>query len=70
MDTELVEGTEVRAEGSKTREESSSKRAGDGLKQESTKKQKMDDDKETVELKSLMKIIPVIDDVDKSAMYL
>ncbi|GKA92646.1 hypothetical protein Tco_0814571 [Tanacetum coccineum] len=58
MDTELVEGSEVRAEGSETREESSSKRAGDELKQESTKKQKMDDDKETSELKSLMKIVP------------
>ncbi|GJT50918.1 putative ribonuclease H-like domain-containing protein [Tanacetum coccineum] len=31
MDTELVEGSEVRAEGSKTREESSSKRVGDEL---------------------------------------
>ncbi|GKB90219.1 hypothetical protein Tco_0962491 [Tanacetum coccineum] len=58
MDTELVEGSEVRAEGSETREESSSKRAGDKLKQESTKKQKIDDDKETAELKSLMKIVP------------
>ncbi|GJZ93165.1 uncharacterized mitochondrial protein-like protein [Tanacetum coccineum] len=57
MDTELVKGSEVRAEGSETREESSSKRAGDELKQESTKKQKMDDDKETAELKSLMKIV-------------
>ncbi|GJS77256.1 hypothetical protein Tco_0727137 [Tanacetum coccineum] len=50
MDTELVEGSEIRAEGSETREESSSKRAGDELKQESTKKQKMDDDQETTEL--------------------
>ncbi|GJW01013.1 ribonuclease H-like domain-containing protein [Tanacetum coccineum] len=31
MDTELVEGSDVRAEGSETREESSSKRAGDEL---------------------------------------
>nr|GEW02055.1 hypothetical protein [Tanacetum cinerariifolium] len=36
----------------------SSKRAGEDLTQESTKKQKVDDDKETVELKQLMKIIP------------
>ncbi|GKB33067.1 hypothetical protein Tco_0872468 [Tanacetum coccineum] len=49
---------EVRAEGSETREESSSKRARDELKHESTKKQKMDDDKEIAELKSLMKIVP------------
>ncbi|GJW42211.1 hypothetical protein Tco_0071010 [Tanacetum coccineum] len=57
MDTELVEGSKVRAEGSMTREEGSSKRAGDELKQESTLKQKIDD-KETAELQSLMKIIP------------
>ncbi|GKD36866.1 hypothetical protein Tco_1257073, partial [Tanacetum coccineum] len=57
MDTELVEGSkvraegsEVRAEGSETREESSSKRAGDELEQEKAKKQKMDEDKEIAEL--------------------
>ncbi|GJS12165.1 hypothetical protein Tco_0368961 [Tanacetum coccineum] len=44
MDTELVGGSEGRAEGSETRaEESSSKRAGDELKQERIKKQKTDD---------------------------
>ncbi|GJU14953.1 hypothetical protein Tco_1142919 [Tanacetum coccineum] len=58
MDTKMVEGSEVRAEGSEIREESSSKRVRDELKIESTKKQKMDDDKETAELKSLMKIVP------------
>nr|GEX11136.1 hypothetical protein [Tanacetum cinerariifolium]GEX13226.1 hypothetical protein [Tanacetum cinerariifolium] len=42
--TELVEG--------------SLKRVGEELTQESAKKQKVDDDKETVELKQLMKIIP------------
>nr|GEZ96018.1 hypothetical protein [Tanacetum cinerariifolium] len=42
--TELVEGKE--------------KRAGEELVQESSKKQKVDDDKETSELKQLMKIIP------------
>ncbi|GJV54196.1 hypothetical protein Tco_1449937 [Tanacetum coccineum] len=70
MDTELVEGSEVRAEGSETREESSSKRAGDKLKQESTKKQKMDDDKETAELKSLMKIVPDEEEVAINAIPL
>ncbi|GJW55025.1 hypothetical protein Tco_0099110 [Tanacetum coccineum] len=50
MDTELVEGSEVRAEGSKTRAEGSSKRTGEYLQQESTKKQKVDEDKETAEL--------------------
>ncbi|GJS70489.1 putative ribonuclease H-like domain-containing protein [Tanacetum coccineum] len=43
MDTELVEGSE-------TREEESSKRAGDELEQENAKKQKVDDDQETAEL--------------------
>ncbi|GJR52104.1 hypothetical protein Tco_1402625 [Tanacetum coccineum] len=41
-----------------TREESSSKRAGDELEQEKEKKQKVDEDKETAKLQSLMKIIP------------
>ncbi|GKA80742.1 hypothetical protein Tco_0787434 [Tanacetum coccineum] len=52
--TELVEGKE--------------KRAGTKLIQENTKKQKVEDDKETTELKQLMKIIPdeeevAIDDI-------
>ncbi|GJU17534.1 hypothetical protein Tco_1145500 [Tanacetum coccineum] len=51
MDTELVEGSE-------TREEESSKRAGDELEQENSKKQKMEDDKETAELQSIMEVIP------------
>ncbi|GKB27319.1 putative ribonuclease H-like domain-containing protein [Tanacetum coccineum] len=59
MDTELVEGSAVRAKGS-------SKRAGEDLQQESTKKQKMDnvkettevdEDKETAKLQSLMEVI-------------
>ncbi|GJT44727.1 putative ribonuclease H-like domain-containing protein [Tanacetum coccineum] len=41
-----------------TREESSSKRAGDELEQEKAKKQKVDEDKEIAELQSLMKIVP------------
>ncbi|GKD24477.1 putative ribonuclease H-like domain-containing protein [Tanacetum coccineum] len=53
MDTELVGGSEVREEGSETKEESSSKRAGDELEQEPSKKQKMEDDKETTELSKL-----------------
>ncbi|GKF33203.1 hypothetical protein Tco_0106403, partial [Tanacetum coccineum] len=49
-------------------QESSSQRAGDELEQESIKKQKVDEDKETSELKSLMEVIPdeeevTIDDV-------
>ncbi|GJY85243.1 hypothetical protein Tco_0499269 [Tanacetum coccineum] len=57
MDTELVGGSEVREEGNETREESSSKRACNELEQEPSKKQKVDDDKETEELKKCMEII-------------
>ncbi|GJT38121.1 hypothetical protein Tco_0937986 [Tanacetum coccineum] len=58
VDTE-VEGSKVRVEGSAVRvEDSSSKRARDELEQESTKKQKMDEDKETAKLQSLMEVIP------------
>ncbi|GKA36524.1 hypothetical protein Tco_0723015 [Tanacetum coccineum] len=38
--------------------EGSSKRAGEELEQESIKKQKVDEDKETIELQSLTKVIP------------
>ncbi|GJY89550.1 hypothetical protein Tco_0504746 [Tanacetum coccineum] len=58
MDTELVEGSEVRAEGSETRVEGSSKRAGEELQQESSKKQKLEDDNETVELQRLIEVVP------------
>ncbi|GJV51228.1 hypothetical protein Tco_1446969 [Tanacetum coccineum] len=43
--------------------EGSSKRAGEELKQESTKKQKVDEDKDIVELQSLMEVIPDEEDV-------
>ncbi|GJS56950.1 hypothetical protein Tco_0651734 [Tanacetum coccineum] len=58
MDYETVKGSKDRAEGSETRAEGSSKRAGEDLQQESTKKQKMDDDKEKEELKQCFEIIP------------
>ncbi|GJV24871.1 hypothetical protein Tco_1377566 [Tanacetum coccineum] len=58
MDTKLVGCSEVREEGSETREESSSKRAGDELEQEPSKKQKMEYDKETSKLQSMMEVIP------------
>ncbi|GJU49643.1 hypothetical protein Tco_1219198 [Tanacetum coccineum] len=54
--TELVEGKE--------------KRAGAELVQESTKKQKVEDDKETTELKKLMKIIPDEEEVAINAIPL
>ncbi|GKD79867.1 hypothetical protein Tco_1342488 [Tanacetum coccineum] len=57
--TKLVEGTEMEESFKKAKvmEESSLKRAVDELQQESTKKQKMDDDQKRVELQSLMKVI-------------
>nr|GEV53041.1 hypothetical protein [Tanacetum cinerariifolium] len=54
--TELVEESSKKVEEEVT--EGSSKRAGTELKQESVKKQKIDDDKDTVELQQLVKIIP------------
>nr|GEX32115.1 hypothetical protein [Tanacetum cinerariifolium] len=54
--TELVEG--------------SSKRVGEELTQESVKMQKLDDDKETAELKQLMKIIPDEEEVEIDAISL
>nr|GEU41634.1 hypothetical protein [Tanacetum cinerariifolium] len=54
--TELVEG--------------SSERAGEVLIQESAKKQKVDDEKETLKLKQLMKIIPDEEEVSIAAIAL
>ncbi|GJT93771.1 hypothetical protein Tco_1082616 [Tanacetum coccineum] len=51
MDTKLVEGSEIREE------ESSSKRVGDELEQEPTKKQKVDDDKERISSTILRKLV-------------
>ncbi|GKA52106.1 hypothetical protein Tco_0745302 [Tanacetum coccineum] len=70
MNTELVGGSKVREEGSKTREESSSKRAGDELEQEPSKKQKMEDDKETDELQSMMEVISDEEEVTVDAIPL
>ncbi|GKE83690.1 hypothetical protein Tco_1557432 [Tanacetum coccineum] len=58
MDTELVRGSETRAEGRETRVEESSKRTGEDLQKESTKMQKVDDDKEEVDLKQCFEIVP------------
>ncbi|GJS31855.1 putative ribonuclease H-like domain-containing protein [Tanacetum coccineum] len=70
IDTELVEGSKVRAEGSKTRAEGSSKRAREDLQQESTKKQKVDEDRETAKLKSLIEVIPEEEEVAIDAIPL
>ncbi|GJT73016.1 hypothetical protein Tco_1032302 [Tanacetum coccineum] len=58
IDSEVVKGSKDRAEGSKTRAEGSSKRAGEDLQQESTKKQKIDDDKKKEEFKQCFEIVP------------
>ncbi|GKD52329.1 hypothetical protein Tco_1281305 [Tanacetum coccineum] len=63
MDTELVEGSEIR-------KEESSKRAGDELEQENAKKQKVDDDQEIAELQSMMKIVPDEEEVAVDAIPL
>ncbi|GJW85492.1 hypothetical protein Tco_0158637 [Tanacetum coccineum] len=48
----------------------SSKRAGEELEQESTKKQKVDDDKETADLKQCLEIIPDEEEVTIDAILL
>ncbi|GKA25702.1 hypothetical protein Tco_0711811, partial [Tanacetum coccineum] len=70
MNTELVEGSKVRAEGSETRVEGSSKRAGEELEQESSKKQKLEDDKETTELQRLIEVVPDKEEVEIDAIPL
>ncbi|GKC50869.1 hypothetical protein Tco_1073614 [Tanacetum coccineum] len=69
METELVEGSEVRAE-AEIAQESSSKRAGTELEQESIKKQKVDEDKETVELQRLIEVVPDKEEVAIDAIPL
>ncbi|GJY85296.1 hypothetical protein Tco_0499322 [Tanacetum coccineum] len=68
----LVEGTEMEESSKKTEvmEKRSLKRAGDELQQESTKKQKMDDDQARAELQSLMNVIPDEDEVAVDAIPL
>ncbi|GKB86170.1 hypothetical protein Tco_0958442 [Tanacetum coccineum] len=70
MNTELVGGSEVREEGNMTREESSSKRVGDELEQEPSKKQKMDGDQETAKLQSMMEVISDEEEVTVDAIPL
>ncbi|GJS77225.1 hypothetical protein Tco_0727106 [Tanacetum coccineum] len=76
MDTELVEGSKVRAEGSEIRaeaeiaQESSSKRAGTELEKECIKKQKVDEDKGTTELQRLIEVVPDKEEVAIDAIPL
>ncbi|GJX68472.1 putative reverse transcriptase domain-containing protein [Tanacetum coccineum] len=69
MDTKLVKESSKKAD-AEIAQESSSKRAGDELEQESIKKQKVDEDKETKELKSLMEVIPDEEEVAVDAIPL
>ncbi|GJT74419.1 hypothetical protein Tco_1041144 [Tanacetum coccineum] len=69
IDTELVEGSKVRAE-AKIAQESSSKRAGTELEQESIKRQKVDEDKETAELQRLIEVVPDKEEVAIDAIPL
>ncbi|GJY04990.1 hypothetical protein Tco_0370930 [Tanacetum coccineum] len=69
MDTELVEGSEVRAKAG-IAQEISSKRAGTKLEQESIRKQKVDVDKETVELQRLLEVVPDKEEVEIDAIPL
>ncbi|GJY17133.1 ribonuclease H-like domain-containing protein [Tanacetum coccineum] len=69
MDTELVKESLKKAD-AEIAQESSSKRAGDELEQENAKKQKIDDDKETTELQSMMEVIPDEEEVAVDAIYL
>ncbi|GJR41399.1 hypothetical protein Tco_1217083 [Tanacetum coccineum] len=50
--------------------EGSLKKAGEELEQESTKKQKVDEDKDTSELQSLMEVIPDEEEVAINAIPL
>ncbi|GJY89856.1 hypothetical protein Tco_0505052 [Tanacetum coccineum] len=69
MDTELVEGSKVRAE-AEIAQESSSKRASTELEQKSIKKQKVDKDTETAELQRLIEVVPDKEEVAIDAIPL
>ncbi|GKE86998.1 hypothetical protein Tco_1564473 [Tanacetum coccineum] len=69
IDEVRAEGSEVRAE-AEIAQESSSKRAGTELEQESIKKQKLDEDKETAELQRLIEVVPDKEEVAIDAIPL
>nr|GEW31178.1 ribonuclease H-like domain-containing protein [Tanacetum cinerariifolium] len=62
MDTKLVKGSKKAAEGSDKAEKGSSKRAADKLEQEDAKRQKIEEENESVELKRCLEIILEDDD--------
>nr|GEY84678.1 hypothetical protein [Tanacetum cinerariifolium] len=74
MDTELVKGSEKAEKGSEKTvkgnekaEEGSSERAVDKLEQKDAKRQRLEEDNESVELKRCLEIIPKDDDVTMEA---
>nr|GFB33870.1 hypothetical protein [Tanacetum cinerariifolium] len=62
MDIELVKGKDKAIEGSEKDEQGSSKRAGSNLEQEDAKRQRLEEENETAELKKCLEIIPEDDD--------
>nr|GEV42672.1 hypothetical protein [Tanacetum cinerariifolium] len=62
IDTELVKGSEKAVEGSEKAEEDSSKRAARELEQEDAKRQRLEEENESGELKRCLEIIPEDDD--------
>nr|GEV43901.1 hypothetical protein [Tanacetum cinerariifolium] len=62
MDTELVKGSEKAAEGSEKAEEGNFKRAAGKLEQEDVKRQRLEEENESAELKRWLEIIPKNDD--------
>nr|GEW36970.1 hypothetical protein [Tanacetum cinerariifolium] len=62
MDLELVKGSDKAVEGNEKAEEGSSKRAGSNLEQEDAKRQRLEEENESAELKRCLEIIPKDDD--------
>nr|GEX47019.1 hypothetical protein [Tanacetum cinerariifolium] len=62
MDTELVKGSDKALEGSEKAKEDSSKRAASKLEQGDAKRQRLEEENESVEIKRCLKIIPEDDD--------
>nr|GEV93583.1 hypothetical protein [Tanacetum cinerariifolium] len=63
MDTKLVKGSDKAVEGSKKAKEGSSKRAGSNLEQEDAKRQRLEKENKSAELKRCLEIIPKDNDV-------
>nr|GEZ25564.1 hypothetical protein [Tanacetum cinerariifolium] len=62
IDTELVKGSKKEVKGSEKTKEGSSKRARSNLQQEDAKRQRLEEENESAELKRCLEIIPEDDD--------